>query len=244
MIRQRRKTHVKQLSIVLADGHTLFRSGLRLLIDDSGAGVVVVGEAKDGFEAIRKVLKLRPNILVLDLALPQLGGLEVLRRIRLIENVRKIILTDQIEQEDVAKALRLGVSGIILKKSFFDNLIRCIESVGDGGTWIGQNERRQAKTKTPSASEPRERRRFRVTNREMEIISAVAAGCTNQEIATQLSISVQTVKHHLTNVFNKTGTSTRLELVVFVIENGLLDNSRLRAGSTDSDAQLDRTKSA
>jgi two-component system nitrate/nitrite response regulator NarL len=229
MARDGRKTNGKPLCVVIADGVTLFRTGLRSLLNNSGGDVVVIGEAADGDEAIRQVLELKPDILILDLILPKLDGLEVLRRVRHIENMRKVILTDQITQEDSAKALQLGVGGVILKESRFDELIKCIRRIGAGGTWVGQTASKRAKTS--SARKSRDQKGFHITNREMEIINTVAAGRTNEEIARQLSIRVGTVKYHLTNIFNKTGASTRLELVTFLVEKGLLDESKFRVGN-------------
>jgi two-component system nitrate/nitrite response regulator NarL len=211
------------MRIFIGDGHTLFRAGLRRLLDKSGVGVVV-GEAGDGLETLRQVAKSKPDMLVLDLVLARLGGLEVLQRVRTSQNMHTVLLTAEIGEKDISKALQLGVGGIILKGSPFDEFTKCIRCVNAGGTWIQQDAGRLANICSITESSNKKDWPFRISNREMEIIGAVAAGRRTKEIAKELSVSKETVKHHLTNIFNKTGVSNRLELVIFAIEKRLLDN--------------------
>jgi DNA-binding NarL/FixJ family response regulator len=219
----RRSLNCEMLRLLIADSHTLFREGLRRLLDKSDTGVVVIGEAADGRETLRKVDALRPDLLVLDLVLSKLDGFEVLRRIKPIENVRRIILTAELREQEFDQALQLSVSGIVLKRAPFGELIKCIRLVSSGGSWINQDSRGDSNLGgNSSAVQPIPKRRH-ITAREMEIINTIAEGYTNKEIATHLSISEQTVKHHLANIFSKTGTSNRVELIHFAIGNKLLE---------------------
>jgi two-component system nitrate/nitrite response regulator NarL len=233
MTRSGQRANGNSMRIFLADGHTLFRAGLMRLLAKSKVGAVI-GEAADGLEAIRKIAVSRPDILVLDLALPKLDGLEVLRRVRTRKDMRTLILTAEIQEKEKLEALQLGVSGIILKQSPFNDLIRCLQRVRAGGTWIGHG---RGPVNISLLGDSSDRKGtplpFHISHREMEIIKAVAVIRTTKGIARQLSISVQTVKHHLTNIFNKTGTSTRLELIIFAIEKGLLGRSELEASSNE-----------
>src|SRR5438132_8288739 len=128
----------RPLRALIVSAHTLWRAGLRRLLDNSDAGIAVIGEAAHGSDAVRQVTGLRPDILILDFALSQLDGLDLLRRIRRIENVRKVILTAQIRKQDLARALQLGVKGVVLKRSPLQALIQCIRWVAADGTGIQQ----------------------------------------------------------------------------------------------------------
>jgi len=223
----------KPLRIVIANAHALFRAGLRRLLENSGAGIEVVGEAGGGRDAIRQVLKLRPHILVLDLVLPELDGLEVLRQLQTIRRVRKVLLVKQIDQDKLAKAAALGVTSVLLKESSAEALLECIRRLPDPN--VGPSGVISAGFGTSRLSiSPRELReqRFRITKREMEVLEALVEGCINSEIAKRLLISTETVKHHLTNLFNKTGASNRLELVLFATEKGLVHRPHFGIGLT------------
>jgi two-component system nitrate/nitrite response regulator NarL len=220
------------IRIFIAGGDALFRAGLSRLLDKADVGVIA-GEAADGPETAEKITESRPDILVL--ALRNLGGLEVLRRIATTD-MRTVILTAEMREKDLSKALKLGVSGIVLKDSPSDEFIQCIRCVGAGGTWFHKGRGRQVNATSNKSDQTSKNLRFHLTDREMEILTAVAAGNTNKEIARRLSISVQTVKHHLTNIFNKSGASSRVELVHFSIEKKLLDTSHFRVRSTTVEA--------
>src|SRR2546421_3472010 len=111
---KKKKQMNKPLRVLIVSGHTLWRAGLRRLLDNSDAGIMVAGEAAHGSEAVRQINGLRPDILILDLALSKVDGFELLRRIRRNENIRKVILTAQIRKQDMARALQLGVRGVVL----------------------------------------------------------------------------------------------------------------------------------
>lgn len=200
--------------IVIADDHPIFRDGLRKLLDTE-PGFAVVGEAPDGEAAVEAVQTLRPDVLLLDVAMPGLGGLEVLSALK-DAPTRVLLLTAAISDTATVRALQLGARGIVLKEAatrqLFDGIRRVVSGkyvVADGAVETLADALRR-----PSSAPERP---YNLTPRELDIIRAIVAGDTNKEIAERLSISVQTVKHHLTSIFDKTGVSSRLELALFAV---------------------------
>ena len=214
----------KPIRLFIADGHTLFREGLRRLIDASHTDVIVVGEASNGREAVREVARVRPDILILDLVLSELNGMEVLRRIAPL-GLQTLVLAADIKDEDMRRAVQLKASAILPKQSPFEELIRCIRLLGAGKTWTSNVDVAPSSTLTKPSPPSKEQVRIHVTKREREIIGTIAAGCSNKEIARRLLLSESTVKHHIQNIFNKTGTSNRIELLYFAIQNRLVDGT-------------------
>ena len=213
------------IRIVVADDHPVFRAGLRAVLG-AEPGFAVVGEAGAGDEAVRLAREIRPDVLLLDMAMPGVSGMEALSSLAGSE-VRIIVLTAAIEKADIVKALQLGAAGVVLKSSGSELLVKAIRSVVGGQHWIGResvSDLVQALRGLMTASPERAPRdRFGVTPRELEITSAVVAGLSNREIARQFRLSEDTVKHHLTNIFNKVGASNRLELALFAVHHRLLD---------------------
>lgn len=217
----------EDVRIVIADDHPIFRAGLRSVLG-AEPGFAVVGEAGDGDEAVRLTLSLRPDVLLLDLAMPGASGMDALFELSATSGpVRTIVLTSAIEKEDIVKALRLGAAGVVLKGSVSLMLVKAIRSVVGGQHWIGRESvsdlvhaLRGLMAVSPEPASPD---RFRVTPRELEITSAVVAGFSNKEIAKKFCLSQDTVKHHLTNIFDKVGVSTRLELALFAVHHRLLE---------------------
>lgn len=210
----------RRIRIAIADDHQIFRDGLRRLLE-SEPGFEVVAEAADGFEAIRVVRETRPDVLLLDLAMPRMDGLEALGAAE-VESTPVILLTAAIDPGELLRAVRLGARGVVLKESATRQLIDDIHRVIDGKLLIGEEVADDLAQAVRHAGAPRERP-YGLTNRELEIVEAIAAGDGNRDIAARLEISLPTVKHHLTSIFDKTGTSTRLELALFAIRHGLAD---------------------
>jgi len=210
----------KVVRIAIADDHHIFRDGLRRLLE-SESGFEVVAEAADGHEAARVVREVRPDILLLDIAMPRLNGIEVLAASD-VRDVRVILLTAAVDPADLLRAVQCGVRGVVLKESATRELIDGIHRVMDGNIVMGSEVADDLAQAVRQAGSLRERP-FGLTPREIEIVEAIAAGDGNREVAARLNISLQTVKHHLTSVFDKTGTSTRLELALFAIRQGLVD---------------------
>jgi two-component system nitrate/nitrite response regulator NarL len=214
------------IRVVLADDHTIFREGLKTLLSGQPE-FRVVGEAGDGDEAFKLVQKSKPDILLLDLVMPRVRGIEVLRQLSESEiNVRTILLSGAIEGEEITKAFELGARGVVLKDSATSLLFKCIHTVMEGQYWIGRQavanlvetlkQHRNNEKKAPPKN-------YGLTPREMEVVQAAVSGCSNKDIASQYSISEQTVKHHITSIFDKLGVYNRLELTLFAFHHGLVE---------------------
>lgn len=214
------------IRVMIADDHTIFRDGLKTLLAEDPE-FQVVGEAGDGDEAIRLVPRFKPDVLLLDLQMPGRSGMDVLQA--LSEGgipVRTILLSGVVEGDEISRAFELGARGVVLKDSATSLLFKSIHTVMAGQYWIGRqgvsslvqtlkNHRESAKKAKP--------KNFGLTAREMEVVKAIVSGFSNKEIAAQLSISEQTVKHHITNIFDKLGVYNRLELTLFAFHHGMVD---------------------
>lgn len=216
----------KRTKLVIADDHPIFRDGLRRLLEMETA-FAVVGEAANGAEAVTLVEQLEPEILLLDLAMPKLPGLETLRELaQMHKQTRTILLTAAIERRQIVEALQCGARGVVMKDCATDVLLRAIETVLLGGYWVGReavDDLSAYLARQAAADAPRARSDFGLTRRETEILSAIVAGLSNKDIANRFSLSEDTVKHHLTNIFDKVGVSSRLELALFAINNRLTE---------------------
>lgn len=187
----------------------------------------LIGEAADGTEAIQLTTKLKPDILLLDLLMPHLPGMDTLRELTSAAvSVRTIVLCASIEKRQIVEALQLGARAILLKRSL-SHLMACIEAVVEGYYWV--EDRRVSsiaeivrELMLAGAAEPEVTQRYKLTNRELQIISFLTLGNTNREIGQALSISEETVKRHLANIFDKVGMSTRLELAMFAVDRHLV----------------------
>jgi two-component system, NarL family, nitrate/nitrite response regulator NarL len=214
--------------IVIADDHPIFRDGLRRLLE-AEPDLKVLGEASDGAEAVKLARTLKPDILLLDLAMPKHPGLEALRELSMpapnAAPVRVILLTAAAEKSQIVEALQLGARGVVLKDSATQLLLKAIHTVMSGEYWVGResvsNLVQYLRTLMQSSSDEARQKKFGLTPRELEIVSAVVAGYSNKEIAEYFKISEDTVKHHLSNIFDKLGVSTRLELALFAVNQAL-----------------------
>ncbi|HEX7894689.1 MAG TPA: response regulator transcription factor [Terriglobales bacterium] len=221
----RTRTQPQNLRILIADDHPIFRDGLRRLLE-SEPGFKVVAEACDGVEAVEFVRRFKPDILLLDLAMPRRHGLEALRELSLNASpLRVILLTAAAEREQIVEALQLGARGVVLKDCGTEILLKSIRAVLNGEYWVGRepvsNLVQYLRSLMDSANKITRDKRFGLTPRELEVVSAVVAGFANKEIAEYFKISEDTVKHHLSNIFDKVGVSTRLELALFAVNQSL-----------------------
>jgi len=214
------------IRLVIADDHPIFRDGLRRLLE-AEPDLKVIGEARDGAEAVKLARQLKPDIMLLDLAMPRHPGLEALRELSNggANSVRVILLTAAAEKKEIVEALQLGARGIVLKDSATQLLLKAIHTVMAGEYWVGResvsNLVQYLRTLVQASGEDAKQKKFGLTPRELEIVSAVVAGFANKEIAEYFKISEDTVKHHLSNIFDKLGVSTRLELALFAVNQSL-----------------------
>jgi len=214
--------------IVIADDHPIVRVGLKklLLLEDD---FEIVGEAGDGREVLEKVQELDPDVLLLDLRMPNLDGLSALQALQQSnKHTRVIVLTASEDKNEFVQAMKLGCSGIVLKQTAPDLIVKSIRKVHAGEIWLDSHTTaavmRQFQTGTEANSMApggKGRERSPLSAREREIVALVAQGYKNKEMAEKMFISEQTVKNHLHNIFDKLGVSDRLELALYAIHKGL-----------------------
>jgi DNA-binding NarL/FixJ family response regulator len=218
---------VQKIRVVLADDHPIVRDGLRKLLsleDD----IDVVGEAADGREVLQVVQDTQPDIVILDLRMPNMDGLSALHALQQLERKPKIIvLTASEDKNEFVQAMKLGCSGIVLKQTAPELIVKSIRKVYSGEIWLDSHTTAAVMRQFASPTEVmgghpgRGRERSPLSQREREIVSLVAQGYKNREMAEKMFISEQTVKNHLHNIFDKLGVSDRLELALYAIHKGL-----------------------
>lgn len=214
-----------KIRVLIADDHPVVRVGLRNMLQVDPL-VQVVGEARDGVEALEMARRLNPDVLLLDLAMPNVAGMDALREITSGGlHTRTIVLTGLIDKRQVLEALQLGARGVVLKDAVFEHLSACIRAVMQGQYWLeGRPVQNLVQVLRDLAVQtaPPPRKTFGLTARELEVVTLITEGCTNKDIAKAFGISEETVKRHLTNIFNKLGVGNRLELALFALNHNLL----------------------
>jgi two-component system, NarL family, nitrate/nitrite response regulator NarL len=212
------------IRILVADDHAIFRDGLRKLLEGAD-DVQIVGESSNGVECTKMLGKLKPDILLLDLRMPEKDGLGVLEEVNFDTlPTRVIVLTAAEDDRDVVRAMRLGARGVVLKQSASDLLLKSIRKVHEGEIWLDNRMTAEVIDAFKKSSEAGQRReKPLLSDREKEIVQLVAQGFRNREIGEKLFISEQTVKNHLHNIFDKLGVSDRLELALYAIHHRLID---------------------
>src|SRR5664279_2089868 len=223
-----------KIRIVVADDHPIFRDGLCKLLGLE-EDFEVVAQAQDGRQVLDVLQQYTPDILLLDLKMPGLDGLATLQRLQGVKNkTNVIVLTASDDKNEFVQAMKLGTSGIVLKQTATELLIKSIRKVHAGEIWldshttaavirqfVANDEAPAAVHALPVAPATRGRERSPLSQREREIVALVAQGFKNKEMAEKMFISEQTVKNHLHNIFDKLGVSDRLELALYAIHNNL-----------------------
>lgn len=207
------------ISILLVDDHTLFRSGIRLLLQRHNE-FQVVGEAADGVEAVKRAIQLRPQLILMDLHMPVMTGLEALQLI--LQDVPEavvLMLTVSEDADDLGKALKAGASGYLLKNIDADELIKALHKARQGESVVSAAMTsklvQQFRRGEPQGA------KVHLTPREQEILTSIARGGSNKEIARQLDITESTVKIHVQNILKKLELSSRVQVAIYALEHGL-----------------------
>jgi len=202
----------RRISVLLVDDHSLVRRGFRRILEDDPE-IVVTGEAGDGAEAIRRAHELHPNVVVMDYALPVMGGVLATRRIlEQLPQTRVLMLSMHAEESCVRHALEAGAGGYLLKNALDLELVAAVKRVASGETVLDSN----LPPRGVSAPGPR------LTTRELEILQLIAEGKANKEIAAQLNLSVNTVAVHRANIMEELGVHKTAKLVAYAIRNRLV----------------------
>ena len=229
----------RPVRVVLADDECLFRASLRYLLSvpppvilevfgvDVGVGFEVVGEAGSGHDTIRVVQSVNPDLLLLDLSMPCMSGLDAMRALGPERpELRSIVLAGCIDRAGLLQAVQLGVRGMLLKDAPTEVLFEAIMSVLAGRCWVSPTLMTDLlETVRPliSSSDPQvSQTPWKLTARERQVLAMVAAAHGNKEIARRFAVSEETIKHHLTSIFDKVGVSTRVELAVFALHHQLV----------------------
>lgn len=210
--------------VLIADDHALVREGISAFLKLSG-DIEVIAEASDGFEAIKKTNELNPDIVIMDINMPKLGGLEATAEIKKSHpDIKILVLTQYEDKEYISRFLKAGVSGYLLKKAVGSDLISAIRAVSRGEVYLHPSVASEvvsgylSKDKKPSMEDPYEK----LTDREKQVLKLLAEGHTHKEIADMLGISVKTAIAHQTNISEKLDLHSRTALIKFAIAKGLI----------------------
>jgi DNA-binding NarL/FixJ family response regulator len=208
-------------TLVLADDHPIVLDGLEQLFR-LASDVRVVGRCRDGAEALRTTLEVRPDVLVLDVRMPGTDGLEVLRRLAGAgAATRVVLLTAALDDAQLLEAIELGACGLVLKEMAPERLVEAVRAVAEGGEWIYQGGVGRALRRMAGRHRAAQEVARVLTPRELEIVRMVARGLRNRAIAEQLHITEGTVKIHLHNIYQKLEADGRLELALYAQRQGL-----------------------
>jgi two-component system response regulator NreC len=209
------------IRVLLAEDHETVRQGLRLLLE-AQHDIDVVGEAADGRVAVEKAQHLRPHVVILDLSMPEMGGLEAAKAIkRVAPDVRIVALTRHDDEAFVKELVAVGTAGYVLKQSRSTELLNAVRVVAGGGNYMDSTLLARANAQA-AASEAGGTGRSVVSDREAEVLRLMAIGHSNKEIADRLGISVKTVEVHKTNVMRKLGFRGRIDVVRYAVLQGWL----------------------
>lgn len=212
---------MEKIKVMIVDDHSLIREGLRQLLEFDGS-IEIVGEASNGVECLEKLDECNPEVLLLDINMPEKNGIEVLEQIKEDQSqIKVLILTVHNEMDYLMKAVDIGVDGYILKDSESTELKKAIRTVKGGENYIQPSLIPALNSQLLSRDTDKDKISL-LTNRELEVLVQVANGMFNKEIATNLNISERTVKNHISNIFKKIDVSDRTQAAVFAIKNNII----------------------
>lgn len=212
---------MEKINVMLVDDHSMIREGLKQLLEFDGT-IKVVGEASNGMECLEKIYVCNPDVLLLDINMPKMNGIEVLKKMKADNSqIKVLILTVHNEMDYLMKAVDIGVDGYILKDSESSELKKAIMAVKDGKNYIQPSLIPALNSHLVNRDSDKDMISS-LTNRELEVLVQVANGMFNKEIATNLNISERTVKNHISNIFKKIDVSDRTQAAVFAIKNNII----------------------
>jgi len=208
--------------ILLCDDHTLFREGIKAILRDEPS-IEIVGEAGDGRQAVTKALRLAPDVVLMDIAMPDLGGFEATARIvRANPKIRVLILTMYEEEEVITRCLKAGASGYVLKDGARADLLHAIGIVKSGGQYLSSRALKKVVKQHVKGTPGRETSYERLSDREREVLKLLADGLALKEIAERLVLSVKTVDTHKSNMMRKLDLHDRSEVIKYAIQRKLI----------------------
>lgn len=208
------------MRVLLADDHTLLREGLRRSLED--AGVEVVGEAADGEQAVRLAAESRPDVVLMDVSMPRMGGVEATRAIReRMPDVEVVILTMHADASVVNDAVRAGAAGYLVKDCTTDDIVSLLQAVADGEATLSPDlaSSMLAAARGDAGASARE---HLLTQREEEVLKLIAEGASTPEVAASLFISTKTVRHHLSSIYEKLESRDRTQAVIRAVRMGII----------------------
>ena len=214
-----------KIRLVVADDHPLFILGVRALLAED-KDIELVGEGYNGEHAIELTQRLQPDVLLLDLTLPRISGLEVLHRLSAQKlETKTVIVTAAIDRTTTRNVLMRGARGVLLKHTASDLLCKCVRQVVRGEYWLGRDD---VGDLVESLRAPRNAEQLPngLTQREIDIVAGVSRSASNKEIAWQLGLGEQTIKNHLRRIFEKLNVANRVELALYVVEHKLVPSTR------------------
>jgi two-component system NarL family response regulator len=213
------------IRVLIADDHALFRRGLNMVLE-SEAGIEVVAEAEDGEDAVAKAEEFAPDVVLMDVRMPRLSGIEATRKIRdIIPTARILMLTVSDEEEDLYEAVKAGANGYLLKEISIEEVADAIRQVTTGQSLISPSMASKLLTEFNTLAK-RAEEQFpppRLTDRELEVLKLVAKGMSNRDVADHLYISENTVKNHVRSILEKLHLHSRMEAVVYAVREKLFD---------------------
>ncbi|MBW1824675.1 MAG: response regulator transcription factor [Deltaproteobacteria bacterium] len=215
---------MRKIKVVVADDHTILRQGIKALLDNQ-EGIEVVGEAKDGREAIKTIEELLPDVILMDIAMPGLNGLEATRRIKKkFPKVKVVVLTMHANEEYIFQILNAGADGYLVKETAFQDLISAINAVHKGEAFMSPSISKKVMTDYIQRAQGEEKVGFdTLTTREREILQLVAEGNSNKKIAEALFISPKTVETHRAHIMDKLNIHDRAGLIKYAIRKGMIN---------------------
>lgn len=212
----------ERIRVLLCDDHTLFREGIGAILKDEPS-IEIVGEAADGRQAVAKALELRPDVVLMDIAMPELTGFDATRRIlQTHPNTKVLILTMYEEEEVINRCLSAGAAGYVLKDAPRAHLIHAIDVVNKGGQYLSSRALKKVVKQYVKGDKGAATGYERLSDREREVLKLLADGLALKEIATRLVLSVKTVDAHKTNLMRKLDLHDRSELIKYAIQRKLI----------------------